>query len=115
MSVDTVCFFGYGVKISLTDEQVRENPDLDDFNAWLEEHYPLLDTVCSGNAFDESKPMTRWVMIKSSLQQMWGYEEEIRQVTHDPYEDEEQQLLKFIVNEGMAHGRVGPVMLRQVG
>lgn len=115
MSVNTVCFFGYGVKISLTDEQIRENPELDDFNAWLEEHYPLLDTACSGNAFDVSKPMTRWVFIKSSLQQMWGYEEAIHESVHEPFDDEHQELLRFIVKEGLAHGRVGTVMIRQVG
>lgn len=119
MSVNTVNFFGYGVRVNITDDHIRENPELDDFDAWLKENHPLLDTAMSGDAYDENKPMTRWVFLESTLVRMWGWEEEITRIDESQdlidFLSETQPLIDFIGQSQLAYGRVGYAMIRQVG
>lgn len=119
MSVNTVNFFGYGVRVRITDEDIRNNPDLDDFEAWLKENHPLLVTVMSGDAYDDKNPMTRWVFLESTLVRMWNWEEEIHGIDESQdlvdFLSGTQPLMDFILQSGMAYGRVGYAMIRQVG
>lgn len=115
MSVNTVCHFGYGVRVRLTDEVLRQRPELDDFEFFLSENYPSLTTTCSGNAFDDTKEMTRWVFIEDTLARMWDFEAEITQTDFEPFDPEHDELLRFIIKEGLAYGRAGYAMIRQIG
>lgn len=119
MSVNTVNFFGYGVRVNITDEDIRKNPELDDFEAWLKDKHPLLSATMSGNAYDDSKPMTRWVFLESTLVRMWDWEAEITAIDESQdlvdFLSETQPLMDFILQSGMAYGRMGYAMIRQVG
>lgn len=119
MSVNTVNFFGYGVRVNITDEKLRKDPELDDFEAWLKENHPLLSTAMSGDAYSDSKPMTRWVFLESTLVRMWDWEEEIKDIDQSAdlfdFLSRTQPLMDFIGQSGMAYGRVGYAMIRQVG
>lgn len=115
MSVNTVISFGYGVRVRVTDAEISANYELDDFEVWLKENHPLLVTAMSGNAYDDSKEMTRWVFIKSTFAQNWGWEEELTHVEDGIYDDEAQAIMDFILTTGMAYGRVGYAMIRQEG
>lgn len=115
MSVDTVVSFGYGVRVNVTPEAIRENPDLDDFEAWISEKHPLLVTSMAGDAYDVNKEMTRWVFIKSTFEQFWGWEQELTRVDDEIYDDEAQAIMNFILQTGMAYGRVGYAVIKQLG
>lgn len=115
MSVNTVFSFGYGVRVRVSDADTLANYGLDDFEAWLSANHPLLVTAVSGNAYDDSKEMTRWVFIKSSFVQEWGFEAELTGVENEFYDDEIQALMSFILISGLAYGRVGYAMIRQEG
>jgi hypothetical protein len=118
MSVNTVNFFGYGVRVNVTNEAIRANYELDDFEAWLKENHPLLTTVMSGDAYDEARPMTRWVFLESTLVRMWDWEANINiNQSQDlvDFIEESQPLMRFVLQSQLAYGRIGYVMLRQVG
>lgn len=114
MSVNTVNFFGYGVRFEVTAEDIQENPELDDLDAWFKEYHPLLVPVKSGNAYDANKEMTDWVFIRSTFVEMWDYEKELTYVEDGIFETDMDALMSFI-GTGMCRGRVGYAMIRQVG